>query len=81
MKMQNSRDTRKRRFSGKLKKWQANKAFAFVGPNDVVSQVFIHQSAFVNKARIPQISDIIPITLVRWSTLYAVKMAKYKAFI
>jgi hypothetical protein len=57
------------------------KLLALLPPNDVVSQVFIHQSAFANKARIPKISDIIPISLIRGFTLYAVKMAKYKTFI
>jgi hypothetical protein len=69
------------RFKGKLTKWHTNKAFGFIAPNDVISQVFIHQSAFANKTRIPQISNIIPISLIRWSTLYVGKMAKYKAFI
>ncbi|MFT6920468.1 MAG: hypothetical protein ACJA2G_003118 [Cognaticolwellia sp.] len=69
------------RFKGKLTKWHADKAFGFIAPNDVASQVFIHQSAFVNKTRIPKISDIIPISLIRWSILYTGKMAKYKVFI
>ncbi|MFT6901353.1 MAG: hypothetical protein ACJAXS_001543 [Colwellia sp.] len=69
------------RFKGKLTKWHADKAFGFIAPNDVLSQVFIHQSALANKIKIPQISDIIPISFIRWSTLYTGKMAKYKAFI
>jgi len=53
------------RFKGKLTKWHTDKAFGFIAPNDVVSQVFIHQSAFANKARIPQISDIITFSITK----------------
>jgi cold shock CspA family protein len=53
------------RFKGKLTKWHTNQAFGFIAPNNVVSQGFIHQSAFDNKTRIPQISDIITFSITK----------------
>jgi uncharacterized membrane protein YsdA (DUF1294 family) len=69
------------RFNRKLTKWHEDKAFGFIAPQRCCQPGFIHQSAFANKARIPKISDIIPISLIRGFTLYAVKMTKYKVFI
>lgn len=53
------------RLKGKLIKWDADKAFGFIIPNGGGSHVFIHQSAFANKTRIPQISDVITFSITK----------------
>jgi len=53
------------RLKGKLIKWDADKAFGFIAPNGGGSQVFIHQSAFANRNRIPQVSDLITFSITK----------------
>lgn len=47
------------RGKGKLVSWHEEKAFGFILPFDSSTQIFIHKSAFANKARNPAVNDII----------------------
>jgi uncharacterized membrane protein YsdA (DUF1294 family)/cold shock CspA family protein len=47
------------RGKGKLVSWHDEKAFGFILPFDSSTQIFIHKSAFSNKARNPEVNDVI----------------------
>jgi len=51
--------------TGKLTKWNADKAFGFIAPNGGGDDVFIHKTAFANKQRTPQINDTISFDVVK----------------
>src|SRR6185369_13338488 len=44
---------------GKLKRWNDDKGFGFIGPEDGSSDIFIHISALKNMSRRPVIGDVI----------------------
>ena len=47
---------------GKIIKWNNEKAFGFIAPFAGGSEIFIHVSAFRNRARVPQLNDIVTFT-------------------
>lgn len=53
------------RFKGKLIKWNKDKAFGFIAPNDGRSHVFIHKSDFANRQRTPKINDVITFSITK----------------
>ena len=53
------------RFKGKLIKWNTDKAFGFIAPNDGRSHVFIHKSAFANRQRTPKVNDVITFSITK----------------
>lgn len=48
---------------GKIIKWNGEKAFGFVAPFAGGKQIFIHLSAFRNRARLPQLNDVVTFTV------------------
>ncbi len=48
---------------GKIIKWNGEKAFGFIAPFAGGSQIFIHVSAFRNRARVPQLNDVVTFTV------------------
>ncbi|MEP2650711.1 MAG: cold shock and DUF1294 domain-containing protein [Paraglaciecola sp.] len=47
------------RKKGKLVSWKDDKGFGFIQPSGGGSQIFIHKTAFTNRARTPMVNDII----------------------
>ncbi len=50
---------------GKIKTWNAQKAFGFIAPFAGGSQIFIHIKAFQNSTRIPKINDVVTFSLAK----------------
>lgn len=50
---------------GKLIKWNADKAFGFILPNDGGDTVFIHKKALTNQSRSPKINDVITFLMIK----------------
>ena len=53
------------RLKGKLIKWDEARAFGFISPNGGGDHVFIHKTAFSNRQRTPQISDVITFSITK----------------
>lgn len=51
------------RLTGKLIKWNDDKAFGFIAPNGGGDHVFIHKTALSNRNRTPKINDVITFSI------------------
>ncbi|PKH88336.1 DUF1294 domain-containing protein [Colwellia sp. Bg11-28] len=53
------------RLTGKLIRWNTDKAFGFITPNGGGDTIFIHKTALKNRNRTPKINDIISFSVIQ----------------
>jgi len=53
------------RLTGKISKWNGDKAFGFITPNGGGNAIFIHKTALKSRQRTPKINDVMTFSVVQ----------------